>query len=527
MFNQLLQNINKWFKLLRLVRPFIYYINRLVTYIYLMRTFLTFLVLFTTVNLYAQNTLKSDSVYIKGFITNYAKHKDSANSVNIIINDLGLGSQLTYRAKIENNGNYRLAFPKTGTQDVMMEYNETIQAIIVSPGDHMEIDFNANHFEESCTFKGHNAQTNENLKAYEVAKSRQWKTWYSKDEYARYKTMGASEKDNQPEAHKKFLTDRYQKESVFVSGYIKQQQLSPTFKTWAIADLRYEYLEDLMRYRWLHPMYNKLKSSDFNLPETYYEFATPTALNAVSMSVTSHYIGFVREYASYLSDKGLDDIGTIDNIMKFYVSQPTGFLKDIMLCHRFYSYIKGKHLDLIKPYLAQFEANVSQPAFKKSVLNAYNDAVYKQNNYTVPIQAKINILPVSEADSIFNKITAKYAGKVVYVDFWATWCGPCRNEMPNSEKLRNRFAGKEVVFLYLGVQSEAKAWKALIAELNIQGEHFLLSNNDYKAISAKFQISGIPRYLLLDKIGRVVYEEAKRPGDNALTQDIEKLLAAK
>jgi thioredoxin-related protein len=84
-----------------------------------------------------------------------------------------------------------------------------------------------------------------------------------------------------------------------------------------------------------------------------------------------------------------------------------------------------------------------------------------------------------------------------------------------------------VVFIYLGVQSVEKDWKAMIAKLDIKGEHYLLNNNEYSALAEKFQISGIPRYILVDKNGRVFSDNAKRPGDDKLKPEIDTLLTAK
>jgi thiol-disulfide isomerase/thioredoxin len=492
-----------------------------------MKILFVFVSLFLRLNAFAQIALKSDSVYISGFVDNYIKHKDSANSVQIIIDDIASRNQLTYRGKIKDDGTYSLTFPKTGTQDVLMEYNEDMQNIIVSPGDHIQIDFDADHLEKPSKFKGDNAQTNQNLKAYEVAQQQQWKAFYGNDAYARYKAMAAAEKASVPIAYKKFLTDRYERESAFLRDYLKQRKLSPLFVKWVNTDLKYEYLENLMRYRWSHLMPNRPTTDKFAIPESYYNFATPATFNDINLSITSHFGAYLHEYANYYAEKHLGDTINLDLDMKFYTNQPAGLVKDVILCQQFYSFIEIKQLDMIKPYITQFEANESRSIFKTYILNVYKDAVYEQNNNTVLVPKHTNMITASEADSIFNKITAKYAGKVVYVDFWATWCGPCLAEMPNSNKLHERFAGKDVVFLYLASHSENETWKSLIKKLNIQGEHYLLNNNDFNAISAKFQLSSIPRYLLLNKQGLVVNANARRPSDIGLNQEIESLLALK
>jgi len=213
--------------------------------------------------------------------------------------------------------------------------------------------------------------------------------------------------------------------------------------------------------------------------------------------------------------------------MKFYTNLPAGLAKDVMLCNMLSEKIKSKYAQNFTPYIADFKQNVGDPTLKAILIDAYNIAIDKLNNFTVPIDAKINTLPKTESDKVFANIISKYPGKVVYIDFWATWCSPCMNEMPNSKILHDKFAGKDVVFLYLASQSPEKTWKSVIAEKDIKGEHFLLTNNEFSAISEKFQISGIPRYVLVDKTGRVADDNARRPSDGKLPGDIDKLLAVK
>jgi len=474
-----------------------------------------------------QYTLKTDSVYISGKVANFEKHKDSANSVNVIIDDIAFGQQLTHRGKINNNGTYKLSFLKTGSQDIMLLYGDDIAGIIVNPGDHLQIDFDADNFTKTLVFKGNNAQTNKDLVTYNAIMEKQNQAWYGDDGYGRFRILSASQKDAQPDEHKKFLADRYAKESLYLEQYIKQHKLSPTFVTWIRADLKYDYLENLMRYTWMHPMYNKMRAADFKLPNNYYDFVKTQDISNASMAISTHFGNYVREYKSYFATKTLGSSWPIGADYELYFKQPAGIAKDLMLCNTFYSSITAKHLDVLRPYMDKFKANVTNPAFKKAVVDQYNAAESQLKSYTLPASAQIKETPKTEADSLFNKIIAQYPNKVVYIDFWATWCGPCRAEMPNSKILRNQFANKDVVFLYLGVQSEEKTWKAMIAELDIKGEHLLLNKNEFSAIAEKFQISGIPRYVLVDKNGRVIDGNAKRPGNKELKLEIEKLLARK
>lgn len=492
-----------------------------------MKALFTFLILFTSATAFAQYILKTDSVYISGKLSNYEKFRDSANSVQFIINDFAMGSQTTQRVKINTDGTYRAAILKTGVQDIYIQYNDNLEDIIVTPGEHLVVNFDAADLSNTLSFAGEGAQTNSDYKVYKAAFKKESAKWYGDKEMARFYKMSASQKDDAADVHQRSMAANFKQEEAFLKQYISSHTLSPTFVSWALADQKAEYWENLMRYTWLHPMYAKLKPADFVIPANYYDFTKDVPMNDLTLSMSSHYSYYLGEYRRMLLKQALPDKQFLKDIIPVLIKQPASFVKDVMLCQELYGSIRSKQLENIKPFIGDFTAAVQNEAYRDKVLNAYNDAVYQQNNFTLPANAQINATPKTEADSLFSKLIAKYPNKVVYVDFWATWCGPCRSEMPNAKTLRGKFAGKDVVFLYLGVQSEEKAWKAMIAELEIKGEHYLLSKNEYAALAEKFQISGIPRYILVDKNGRVADGYAKRPGDPKLTPEIDKLLAGK
>lgn len=115
----------------------------------------------------------------------------------------------------------------------------------------------------------------------------------------------------------------------------------------------------------------------------------------------------------------------------------------------------------------------------------------------------VNETPKTEGDELFAKIMKKYKGKVVYVDFWATWCGPCRSGIEKIKPLKEEMKDENVVFVYLTDQtSPEKTYSAMIPD--IKGEHYRLSTDEWNYLAGKFNISGIPHYVLVNKEGKIV-----------------------
>ena len=125
----------------------------------------------------------------------------------------------------------------------------------------------------------------------------------------------------------------------------------------------------------------------------------------------------------------------------------------------------------------------------------------------------------------FEEVLAAYKGKVVYVDFWASWCGPCRREFPFSKKLHENYNSDEVVFLYVSFDRQEDAWKKAVNKIKMKGVHFYPASEEARAVGQKYNISGIPRYMLVGKDGKIADANAPRPSANAIAKAIDKLKA--
>lgn len=131
----------------------------------------------------------------------------------------------------------------------------------------------------------------------------------------------------------------------------------------------------------------------------------------------------------------------------------------------------------------------------------------------------------SYPDSAGRKRSLKdMKGKVVVVDVWATWCGPCKGEIPSLQALEEEMKGKDVEFVSISVD-EAKdhdKWKQFVAEKQLGGTQLFAAG--WSEIAKYYQINGIPRFMVFDKAGKIVNVDAPRPSTPDLKMLIEKHL---
>lgn len=131
----------------------------------------------------------------------------------------------------------------------------------------------------------------------------------------------------------------------------------------------------------------------------------------------------------------------------------------------------------------------------------------------------VNQTPTVESEKLFDALMSKFKGKVVFVDFWATWCGSCRSGIERIKPLKEELAGRDVVFVYITNDTSPQGtWENMIPD--IKGEHFKLTRDEWNVLSARFNISGIPHYVLVDKLGQVANNNTMRSFDNKALKDL-------
>ncbi|MEC4048701.1 TlpA disulfide reductase family protein [Flavobacterium sp. SUN046] len=139
---------------------------------------------------------------------------------------------------------------------------------------------------------------------------------------------------------------------------------------------------------------------------------------------------------------------------------------------------------------------------------------------------KTNFITLNKEVVALDQIISKNKNKVIYIDFWASWCAPCRASMKGAKELIAQFENKEVVFIYISIDSDFNKWEsAVIKESLDKFENSLLALNFPNSLFYKeLNLESIPRYILFDKNGVMVDANALKPDSVEIVEELNRYL---
>ncbi|RXP63378.1 TlpA family protein disulfide reductase [Lutibacter sp. HS1-25] len=163
---------------------------------------------------------------------------------------------------------------------------------------------------------------------------------------------------------------------------------------------------------------------------------------------------------------------------------------------------------------------------------SYIENNYQQIHTSAVALAKGKPSPVFENYENFKGGTTSLSdlkGKYVYIDIWATWCGPCKREIPSLKALEQKFEGKNIEFVSISVDNvdgrrgSRDSWLQMVKNEQLGGIQLFADNDFNSQFVRAYGINSIPRFILVDPNGNIVEANAMRPSDPNIATYLQEL----
>ncbi|WP_169472380.1 TlpA family protein disulfide reductase [Pedobacter hiemivivus] len=156
---------------------------------------------------------------------------------------------------------------------------------------------------------------------------------------------------------------------------------------------------------------------------------------------------------------------------------------------------------------------------KSEIDQVYHNLVLSRPNSLAP---DFSYYDVNDKLIRLNELRGKY----VYIDLWATWCIPCKAEIPFLSRLVSNYSDKNITFLSLSLDksSDKENWVNYVKNNKLDGIQVIADKDFNSDFIKKFNVASIPRFILIDPDGKIVFANAARPSDPALRSLLDQLL---
>ncbi|WP_456461256.1 TlpA family protein disulfide reductase [Lutibacter sp.] len=367
--------------------------------------------------------------------------------------------------------------------------------LYLEKGNNINISFDANDFENTIAFSGKGSAVNNYLLAKEkVAKE----------------IIGSGTEVYLLGEHD--YKTKFNKLKSTLEELIKvEKNISDNFKIKELRNINYAYLNKLNIYEMYHAHYDKMP--EFKISEGFLsDLENLDYTNEEDFIFSSDYKNLIGSN-NYKKAKELAKIDSISEdiaFLKVVGGIPNETIKNRLLFDNARYGIT--YTDDIETFYKTFISNSTNIENNKQITESYKK---------LKTVAKGQPSPKFKNYENFAGGTTSLddlKGKFVYVDVWATWCGPCKREIPFLKELEGKYRGKNIEFVSISVDKSADhdKWQKMVKEKELKGIQ-LFSDKDWDSDFVKeYLIKGIPRFILIDPNGNIVNSNAPRPSDSKL-----------
>ncbi|HEY4785103.1 MAG TPA: TlpA disulfide reductase family protein [Bacteroidales bacterium] len=473
-----------------------------------------------------------DTAIVKGQV-----HTGNVKTINIewLEDNPVYDIQKTYKAHVDSLGQFEFRIPVARVAYGRIAAGRFVHDIALQPSDNFFADISA----DTVQYFGKGAEKNNFLyflerKGYQKAN---YYTEYNTGQLSlkEFAAKLADFRDKRAELLKQYTHSnnknmgvkaqfRYENKPLLINVVNKE------FINYFTAQNQSIYFNLLLGYPQMYAYKNKVDKNSLELPEEYVKYSTFKNLVNDSNVISDVYINTMNNLSAR---KAMD-------LVKFHKYRPGEQFNPFqtVLCDS----LKGKTQEYVLAYCIcsdlardkfdsviykKYKQIARDPLTTITVKKAYNNFVRKKELVGNPLTREF--IETEFEDTLgnaisFGKMMDQYKGKVVYLDIWGMYCGPCRALMPDTKRLKDKLANQPVEFVYLSIDRKHKNfWTEAVNVTLTNKNHYLLKNGFDSKFMQFMEINWVPCFMIFDKVGKLVDFSAPSPYDRDIETKLLKL----
>lgn len=472
------------------------------------RIVLVFALLISTLSVFAGKGEMS----IKGTITNPTDEQLRFNYINYDGNWLNY-EENSITADLDAKGNFSISLPLSQQYSIIViRHGKVATEVYGSPGDKLKMTADGNEFVSSVQYEGSGSAAElANFMAKHVVERG----------LSRGYLIGGNEAYvKEQQAYLATIDANVQSELDFLIEH--GMGLPQSFVEFWNAQYEYLKYENILSYPHMHEIKKQGKYDIGKVPQENYR-----VINRVPEKYNDKWL-YIWAYRMYVDNYYEQKLNAEDvqNTTPYFFAD-----KKLELAHQHMpsgteEYVFAEHIYSHIKYSPMVRTEELYETFSKRYRSSdYADFLVEKINLKKRLAPGSPVVDFTVMTEDGKKVkVSDLKGKVVYIDFWASWCGPCKMQFPYTKKLKRHFKGKDVAFVYVSIDKDEKAWKEAIKKYDLEGYHTRV--DDKKSdVTKDYGIRGVPTYFLVDREGNFATEVTPRPSQgDKLINAIEALL---